>query len=64
MDYVWFKAVWNKLWLNFWYILVPKMAVLVQVELAGILCYASFVCMMFFGLETRKKSMLHVDFFS
>ena len=39
------------------------MAVLVQVEPTGILCYASFVCMMFSGLETRKKSMLHVDSF-
>ena len=36
------KAVWNKLWCNSGYILVLEMAVLGQVEVAGILCYASF----------------------
>ena len=61
MDYVWLKTVWDKLQCISGYILVPEMAVLVQVEPAGILCYAGFfVCMMFSGLKTGKKKMIHV----
>ena len=58
MDYVWFKTVWNKLLCISRYILVPEMAVLVQVEPAEIvLCWVFFffLCMMFSGLKTGKK---------
>ena len=57
------KAVWNKLWCKFGYILVPEMAVLMQqVELARIWCYAGFCVHDVFWFEKwKKKSMLHVD---
>ena len=58
MDYVWFKAVWNKQWCNSGYILVPKMAILVQVEPAGILCYVGFRVHNVFWLGNWKK--IHV----
>ena len=67
---MWFKTVWNKLLCISRYILVPEMAVLVQVEPAGILCYAGFFFFFFFLYDVfwvenwrkKKGSMLHVKF--
>ena len=52
------KAVWNKLWCNSGYILVPEMEILVQVEPARILCYAGFCVHDVFWFENWKK--IHV----
>ena len=50
------KVVWNKLWCNSGYSLVPKMVVLMQVEPAGILCYASFCVHDVFWFQNWKKN--------
>ena len=65
MDYVWFKTVWNKLLCISRYILVPEMAVLVQVEPAEIvLCWVFFFFFVHdvFWVENwkKKKKKIHV----